>query len=78
MSSTALFLLFKGGLVLAAVAFAVREFVLAGRPDSDPELTRRLVRVFSAAERGRRRLPAPAPPPAEEAPAAPEAPRRAA
>lgn len=75
------FLLFKGALSLAAIAFAVREIIVAGRPDADPEFTRKLLHVFSAAER-RRRSPAPPPAPRAEPAAAhaepEEAPRRAA
>jgi hypothetical protein len=73
------FLVFKGVLVLAALAFAVREVIVTGRPNSNPELTRKLLRVFSAGERARRPI-APAPPPAAAPtePAEPELPRRAA
>ena len=77
MSPLAWFLLFKLGLALAVIAFAVREFVQAGRPDVDPDDTQRLVHVFSAAKRARRRTPAPADPLPATAPE-PEAPRRAA
>jgi hypothetical protein len=53
--------------------------IVTGRPDSNPELTRKLLRVFSAGERARRPI-APAPPPAAAPtePAEPELPRRAA
>lgn len=76
MSPLTWFLVFKLALAFAAIAFAAREFILAGRPDSDPDYTRKLVHVFSAAKRPRRRVPAPSasPPVAPE----PEAPRRAA
>lgn len=77
MSSLAWFLTFKLGLALAAIAFAVREFILAGRPDSDPEYTRKLVHVFSAAKRTRRHASAPEPSPTVVAPE-PEEPRQAA
>ncbi len=78
------FLVFKAALALAAIAFAVREIIVAGRPDSNPEFTAKLLRTFSAAERRRRPEAVPAAPAAE--PAAPgfdpandpEAPRRAA
>lgn len=77
MSPLARFLVFKLGLALALIAFAVREFILAGRPDSNPEYTRKLVRVFSAAKQTRRRVTAPS---ASRPSAAPEpaASRRAA
>jgi hypothetical protein len=78
------FLVFKAVLALAAIAFAVREIIVAGRPDADPEFTAKLLRTFSAAERRRQQVPAaPATEPAPVAPAVapandPEAPRRAA
>lgn len=77
MSPLAWFLVFKLGLALTLIAFAVREFILAGRPDSDPDFTRKLVHVFSAAKRARRRTPTRSVPPPAAAPE-PEAPRRAA
>lgn len=81
MSPIGWFIVFKLSLVLAAIAFAVREIVLTRREDSNPELTRKLVRVFSAAGRARHRPRAPMRPRPDQpaAPAAePELPRRAA
>ena len=73
------FLVFKGVLVLAALAFAVREVIVTGRPDSNPELTRKLLRVFSAGERARRPIaPAPLPAAAPTEPTESALPRRAA
>lgn len=70
----ALFLWFKDALVLAALAFAVREVRATYGEDGDPELTAKLVRVFSASRRARRGVrPAPTPPATEA-----EAARRAA
>jgi hypothetical protein len=76
------FLVFKAVLALAAIAFAVREIIVASRPDANPEFTAKLLRTFSAAER-RRQPAAPPPPPEPAAPGFdpandPEAPRRAA
>jgi hypothetical protein len=80
MSPLAMFLWFKGAIALGAIAFAVREIIVAGRPDSNPEFTAKLLRTFSAAERRRRQQPPSAPPQARPAEPAndPEAPRRAA
>lgn len=53
MGSIAIFLIFKGLLVAGVLALAARELALLRRGDMDPEFTRKLVRVFSAAERAR-------------------------
>ncbi len=79
MDPLTVFLLLKVGLGLALIAFAMREIRIARRPDTDPEYTRKLVHVFSAAQRKRQRVQSPdaAPSPAT-APEPEEAPRRAA
>ena len=79
MSALAWFLVLKIGLMLGLIALAAREIAVARRPDSNPELTAKLLHTFSAAERSRARVPARPPlevPPLVSEPE--EAPRRAA
>lgn len=73
MSELLPFMVFKGVLVAAALAFAVREVWLLRRVEADPQATRRLMRVMGGA--GMRGLSPEAPSP--EAAPEPSEPERA-
>jgi hypothetical protein len=72
--SLAPFLIFKAVLVAGALGWAIRERRALRRPDDNPQLTQRLLHVFSAGNPARSGLPEPA----AELVADPETPRRAA